>query len=85
MQTSNLTNKGQVTIPVKVRHELGLKPGDKVRFVRRGTRFFIEPAVEPPIESVFGSLKAPRGRGIADVDAALADIAKGTRTRMAQD
>lgn len=75
METSNLTSKGQVTIPVKLRRELGLKTGDKVRFVRRGTRISIEAVVEPPIESMFGLLKAPRGRGIADVDVALADLA----------
>ena len=81
MLTSNLTRKGQVTIPVGVRRELGLKPGDKVRFVRAGKRVTIEAVVEPPLDSLFGVLKAPRGRGIADVDAALADAAVGKRKR----
>ena len=30
---SNLTSKGQVTIPKDIRDALGLKPGSKVRFV----------------------------------------------------
>jgi antitoxin PrlF len=30
---SVVTRKGQVTIPVEVRHRLGLKEGDKVAFV----------------------------------------------------
>ena len=77
MQTSNLTSKGQVTIPAELRRDLGLKPGDKVRFVKRGSKVTIEAVVEPPIDSVFGILKAPRGRGIADVDVALAKLATG--------
>lgn len=75
MQTSNLTSKGQVTIPAELRRDLGLKAGDKVRFVKRGSKVTIEAVVEPPINSVFGLLKAPRGRGIADIDAALAKLA----------
>jgi antitoxin PrlF len=79
MQTSNLTSKGQVTIPAELRRDLGLKPGDKVRFVKRGSKVLIEAVVEPPIDSVFGLLKAPPGRGIADVDAALAKLAGDSR------
>ena len=30
---ATITSKGQVTIPVEVRHSLGLKQGDKVAFV----------------------------------------------------
>lgn len=74
MQTSNMTSKGQVTIPAELRRDLGLKPGDKVRFIKRGTKVSIEAVVEPPIDSIFGLLKAPRGRGISDVDAALAAL-----------
>lgn len=33
MQTSTLTTKGQVTIPVELRKHLGLHPGDQVGFV----------------------------------------------------
>jgi AbrB family looped-hinge helix DNA binding protein len=29
-----VTSKGQVTIPVAVRHELGLRPGDRIEFVK---------------------------------------------------
>ncbi len=29
---STITSKGQVTIPVEIRHSLGLKTGDKVAF-----------------------------------------------------
>ncbi len=78
MQISNMTSKGQVTIPAELRRDLGLKPGDKVRFIKRGSKVSIEAVVEPPIDSIFGLLKAPRDRGISDVDAALAALATGS-------
>jgi AbrB family looped-hinge helix DNA binding protein len=31
-----LTKKGQVTIPIAVRHKLGLRPGDEVEFMDDG-------------------------------------------------
>ena len=33
---SRLTQKGQVTIPIDIRHFLGLQPGDDVEFVIEG-------------------------------------------------
>jgi AbrB family looped-hinge helix DNA binding protein len=33
MPTAAVTSKGQITIPAEVRKKLGLKPGDRVRFI----------------------------------------------------
>ena len=33
MATASVTSKGQITIPIKVRERLGLKPGDRVSFI----------------------------------------------------
>ena len=33
MATAAVTSKGQITIPAEVRKKLGLKPGDRVRFI----------------------------------------------------
>jgi AbrB family looped-hinge helix DNA binding protein len=33
MTTAAVTSKGQITIPAEVRKKLGLKPGDRVRFI----------------------------------------------------
>lgn len=33
MPTSTITSKGQITVPLAVRHALGLQAGDKVDFV----------------------------------------------------
>ena len=34
--SARMTSKGRVTIPKKVRVALGLKPGDRISFVRMG-------------------------------------------------
>lgn len=41
-QTSRMTSKGQVTIPVEIREELGLKPLDSVQFTLDGKRAVVE-------------------------------------------
>ncbi len=33
MATAAVTSKGQITIPLEVRKKLGIKPGDRVRFI----------------------------------------------------
>jgi AbrB family looped-hinge helix DNA binding protein len=44
MATASVTSKGQITIPIEVREELGLKTGDRIEFVRNEDgRYFIEP------------------------------------------
>jgi antitoxin PrlF len=41
MATAAVTSKGQITIPAEVRKKLGLKPGDRVRFVEGESGEFI--------------------------------------------
>lgn len=43
-KATNLTVKGQVTIPKDVRDALGLKPGDSIAFERHGDRAFLRKA-----------------------------------------
>ncbi len=43
MLTSTITQKGQVTIPKKIRDDLNLKTNDKVIFVRRADSIIIKP------------------------------------------
>lgn len=68
---SNISPKGQVTVPAEMRRALGLEPGGKVRFVLKGRHVLIEAYQEPPISSLFGLAKAKKGKGIADIDIAL--------------
>lgn len=41
MATAAITSKGQITIPIEIRKKLGLKPGDRVRFVEGENGEFI--------------------------------------------
>ncbi len=41
---SRMTQKGQVTIPAKIRAQLGLKPRNKVRFVPEDGGVRVQPA-----------------------------------------
>jgi len=44
MATAAVTSKGQITIPLEVRKKLGLKPGDRVRFIEgENGEFVIKP------------------------------------------
>ncbi len=42
--SSTISRNGQVTIPIEIRHRLGLKEGDKVEFVLDEGRIFLRPA-----------------------------------------
>ncbi len=72
MPASALTSKGQVTIPQSVRHALGLRPGDKVEFVKDDRGFRIEKRVErSPFAKYRGYLKELAGQ---DPDALVAEM-----------
>ena len=58
MLTSTITSKGQVTLPAKLRKELGLKPSDRVFFDGKNGEVVIKKL--PSIDSLFGSLANPK-------------------------
>jgi antitoxin PrlF len=71
---SRLSSKGQVTVPVAVRDQLGLTPGTAVEFVvREGEAVLRKRAAADPVERVYGRLKLQR-----DVDG-LVDEMRGPR------
>ena len=41
--SSTISSKGQVTVPIEVRHRLGLKEGDRVEFVFEDGRTVLQP------------------------------------------
>jgi antitoxin PrlF len=43
MPSSRLSSKGQVTIPQEVREDLGLRPGDRVDFVKENGKTVLKP------------------------------------------
>lgn len=74
MGTSNVTQKGQVTIPVEIRRALGLKTGSKVRFRRHGRKVTLEAVDEPAIDTVFGIYTPTAHHGVPDIDEALDEL-----------
>ncbi|UJW87350.1 AbrB/MazE/SpoVT family DNA-binding domain-containing protein [Devosia sp. SL43] len=61
MATATVTSKGQMTLPKDVRDDLGLRPGDKVEFIKRDGRYIIMPR-NVPVASLAGILgKSPAG------------------------
>jgi AbrB family looped-hinge helix DNA binding protein len=56
--SSSLSSKGQVTIPLEIRHRLGLVAGDKVEFAIEGDQTVIRPlrSEENPFEKYVGIL-----------------------------
>lgn len=57
MATAAVTSKGQITIPVEVRKKLGLKPGDRVRFIEGENGEYIFRAKTGSIMDLKGFLK----------------------------
>ncbi|MFA6709825.1 MAG: AbrB/MazE/SpoVT family DNA-binding domain-containing protein [Candidatus Methanomethylophilaceae archaeon] len=41
METAKVTSKGQITIPIDIRRELGLSQGDRLAFLRYEDRYII--------------------------------------------
>ena len=67
-ETSVVSTKGQVTVPKKIRTRLGLRVGDRVEFVVRGSDTLIRPARHAgnPFEKYIGALPAFPG-GIKEI------------------
>jgi len=72
MPSATITSKGQITIPKRVREELGLREGDRVAFrVLEGGTVVFEPETINLLD-LEGTLK-PRRKGVtlADMDEAI--------------
>ncbi len=76
MSTSTLTSKGQTTIPKDIRRHLGLKPGDKIRFlVEDDGRVVVLPATLH-LRDLRGSLpKPPEPVSVERMNAAIRERA----------
>lgn len=57
---TTITKKGQVTIPVQIRHSMGLTPGDKVAFIIDRGEVKVR-RVKSALDRSFGAIK-PRKR-----------------------
>lgn len=82
MATATVTSKGQITIPLDVRSELGLKTGDRIFFVRneRG-RYELAPKNKSikELKGIFAP--SPRTISIEEMNEAIARGAAGIPER----
>lgn len=73
-RSSTISGKGQVTVPLEIRHRLGLKEGDRVEFVIEDNRTTIRPARGPenPFLKYVGAL--PVFSGVREINAWLGNL-----------
>ena len=58
---SRVTERGQVTIPKKLRDRLGIRPGQTVEFHQdQGRIVLTKGSVKDPLDAWFGALPQPR-------------------------
>lgn len=78
MPTATITSKGQITIPQKVRSDMGLTPGDRVDFVRMDDGHYAVVPASHSIRSLKGIVPQPaRPVSLEDMQAAIVAGATG--------
>lgn len=76
--TATITSKGQITIPQKVRSDMGLTPGDRIDFVRMEDGHYAVVPASHSIRSLKGIVPRPAKRvSLEDMQAAI--VAEATR------
>ena len=72
MEATSVTSKGQVTIPQKVRQQLGIRQGSRIEFLMVGDHVEIRVASSPTglPDNGFGMLKSQRAALPAGLDPA---------------
>ncbi len=78
MKAYAITPKGQVTIPVSLREELNLKPGDRIIYEKSSGGILMKPAKKNMLDD-FGFMKS---RDFQKVD--VKDIRKAIRKEIAE-
>lgn len=72
METTSVTSKGQVTIPLNIRQRLGIRKGSKVSFILSGNHVELRVSKTPETVAThgFGMLKSKRKAAPVDFDVA---------------
>ena len=78
MSTATITSKGQITIPAKVRSDMGLSTGDRVDFIRMEDGHYAVVPASHSIKSLKGIVPRPaKPVSLDDMQAAIAAGATG--------
>lgn len=76
MPTAKVTSKGQITIPVEVRRELGLQTGSRIVFVATGAHSYEIRVQRGSVRDLRGCVPAPDAPvSIEQMDEAIAAAA----------
>ena len=72
--SSTISSKGQVTVPIEVRHRLGLRQGDRVEFVYEDGRTILRPQAPAtnPFTAYLGAFPAFSSR--EEINAFYSDL-----------
>ncbi len=63
MPVAKVTSKGQVTLPKKVREDMGISPGEEVEFQREEDGYLLKKkAKRSPFDKFVGYLKEKKGK-----------------------
>ena len=57
MSLAQISSKGQILLPKRIRNKYGVKPGGKVHILEQPEGILIKPAPENPLETACGFLK----------------------------
>jgi AbrB family looped-hinge helix DNA binding protein len=58
VDTGNVTTKGQLVIPARLRRRFGIKPGTRIRFIERDDELVLQPVTATAIRRLCGFLKS---------------------------
>jgi AbrB family looped-hinge helix DNA binding protein len=80
MTTSNITTKGQVTIPKKIREQMNLKKGDKIDFIleKDGSARILP--VSSSIDSIIGIIKTGKKLSVEKMNTVISKRNKNDRS-----
>jgi len=72
--SSTISSKGQITVPIEVRHRLGLKQGDRVEFIFEDGRTVLRPSrpATNPFTAYLGAL--PAFSSLEEINAWVRDL-----------
>jgi AbrB family looped-hinge helix DNA binding protein len=76
MASATVTSKGQITIPVEIRHRMGLRSGDRVQFAETDKGKFVMTAANRSIRELEGLLWR-KGRKPVTIEEMNKSIARG--------
>jgi AbrB family looped-hinge helix DNA binding protein len=61
LYSAKITAKGRLTVPSRIRRQLGIKPGTRINFVEEGERIIFQPVTREYISSFCGIFKFKPG------------------------